>query len=127
MKKYIYMLIAIGLGGAISYLGHIRMKNLLDHNRLTTATITEVYDLPGDWHVPRVNKRIDSYRVSYEFMVDGKQFFGSAVITRQDLEHGFPRVFGVGTQVPLIYDYENPDHHKLKCKLHIAEEKANSE
>ncbi len=123
MKKYIVILIIIGLGGLVSYYGYQKKKELIDKEEQTLATIIEVNSMTGDRNVPRVKKPIESYKVSYEYEVSGQLFKDSNIITKQDIEYGFPGKFKVGTKLSLIYNKENPADNKLKCKLKRPEDK----
>jgi hypothetical protein len=117
MKKYVVVLIIIGLGGLVSYYGYLKKKELIHNERQTVATITEVLNMNGDRNVPRVKNEIESFKISYEYEVDGQTFTDSNVVTKQDIEFGFPRKFKIGTTIPLIYNSNDPTDNKLKCKL----------
>ena len=123
MKKYIIILIVVGLGGLVSYYGYLKTQELIDNEELTLAIIIEVLDMTGDKNVPRVKKQVESFQIYYEYEVDGRTFKDSNIVTKQDIEFGFPSKFKIGTKIPLIFNKKDPTDNRLRCKLKRSEDR----
>jgi len=122
MKRILIFTFIILIGGLISFWGYRKNKDILNNSDLTIGTIKCIYNMTGDKNVPKVKGPVATIKIDYSYNVNGQEYTGWDVITKEDIQFGFPLNFQEGTKIQILYNRTDPSENKLKCKLKSKED-----